>query len=220
MLTTVCYPIERISHVEVGSVLLHAWVRIWGVNSGDMLTCSEFRFNMVTDYLFTPIVETMRSASGSFKKTHPSVDRHEFDYLSQLNLKLMNYARRSIAPDDRVVQTIFQPEIRAEVLRLFGRPFLRTICAPHVTILTDGELILIQDGVGKRLGRRVRHGGIWSYIPLPKIAAVSLADGQGNLLTLSIHLPEDERIDVVFSTSTRQELDALLSRFKVCQGRR
>ncbi len=218
-ITTICYPIEKIAHVEVGGALLHAWVRIWGTTGDDVLACSEIRFNAVTDYLFTPIVETLRPPPGPFEKMAPDVARREFDHLSRLNLKLMNYARRSIAPGDRVVQTIFQPEIRTEVLRLFGHAFLKTICTPHVTILTDRELILIQDGIGKSVGEDARHGGIWDYISLAKIASISVADAQGDLLTLSVHLPEDDRVDVVFSASKGRELDVLLSHFEASQDR-
>jgi hypothetical protein len=209
-----CCPIQNISHIEVGVALLHAWVRLSGTASDGAPFCSEFRFNAVTDYLFTPIVDAIRSAARPAAKSTRRHTRRELDHLRGVNLKLVNYARRCLAPGDRVIQTIYQPEIRAEVLRVFNRSFYRTLSAPHLAILTTSELILIQDGAARRVGRGVRHGGIWTYIPLSKISALSLADGPDDRLTLTIHLPGDERVDMPFSASMKSELDVLLSSLK------
>jgi hypothetical protein len=62
-LASTCYSIGDISYVEVGSVLLQSWIKIRGLTSGGVLTSSEFKFNSVTDYLFTPIVERIRPAA-------------------------------------------------------------------------------------------------------------------------------------------------------------
>ena len=77
------------------------------------------------------------------------------------------------------------------MLRLLGNSFFRTLCSPHLNILTDRELILIQEGVGKcwACGTRyggakyggVKYGGVWSYIPLDKITSISTTDAENDL---------------------------------------
>jgi hypothetical protein len=109
---------------------------------------------------------------------------------------------------------LLQPEIRVEAFRLLGNSFFRTLCAPHISILTDRELILVQDGAAKRWGKNVQYGGIWNYIPLDKITSISLADTQDDLVSMSIHLPGDDCIDSLFSVSNRQEAEMLQSRIE------
>ena len=126
--------------------------------------------------------------------------------------KFMNYARRSIVPGEKVLYTILQPEIRARIVRLFGMSLFRTISTSHLVILTDRQLIIIKDENPGGWGDDSRYGGIWNYIPLDKIASVSLAEKGGNLLTLSIHLPQDDQIDTLFSVSNEQEVELFLNR--------
>lgn len=207
-----CFPAGDVIHVQVGSVLLRSWIAIRGTTMGQGLSSAELKFNTVTDYLFTPIIESMRPAADRVKGIDVAQERAKFAYLRALNYKLMNYARRSIKSGERVVQIVLQPEIRVAVLRLLGISFSRTLCAPHISILTDKELILIEDGAGKRWGGDVRYGGIRNYISLGKIVSVSSAVTQYDLLTLSIHLPGGEHIDSLFSATKKQELEELQAR--------
>jgi hypothetical protein len=213
-ITSTCYPIGNISYIEVGTVLLQSWVKIRGVASDGVLTSSEFKFNTVTDHLFTPIVERIRPAADCSERTDLDVERSKFNYLSRLSLKLTNYARRSLMPGERVVHFILQQEVRAEVFRLLGRSLFRTISVPHLSILTDKELIIVRDGIGKQWGKGVRYGGVWHYISLKKIASILLTDGDNDLLIMSINLPGNDRIDALFSVSNRREVDLFLTRFE------
>jgi hypothetical protein len=210
---TTYYPIETISYVEVGDVLLQSWVKIRGQTGDGVLTTSEFKFNTVTDHLFTPIVETVRPAAASSAAINEEGQRSRFNHLRELNLKLMNYAKRSVMPGSEILHFVLQPEIRGEVLRLLGHSFFRTRCTPHLSILTDRELILIQDGASKRPGRGIRYGGVWHYIPLDKITSISAAGTEKDLLTMSIHLAGDDRIESLFSVSNRGEIDILIGQF-------
>jgi len=224
-LACTCYCIGDISYVEVGSVLLQSWVKIHGLTSGSVLTSSEFKFNTVTDYLFKPIVESIRLAAGCSREVDSIVERSKFNYLRHSNHKLMSYSKHSLMPGEAVLHFVLQPEIRVELLRLLGSSFFRTLCTSHINILTDKELILIQDGVGKRWGGSARYGGakhgggvtyggVWHYVPLGKITSISLAGTENGMLTMSIHLPGDDSIETLYSVSNRGEVDELLSRFE------
>ena len=90
----------------------------------------------------------------------------------------------------------------------------RTVCLAHLSILTDRELILIQDGTSKRWGGDIRYGGVWHYIPLDKITSISLAGPEDELFTMSVQLPEGNCIDSLFSASNRQEVDKFLGQFE------
>ena len=212
-LTCTCYAVKDISYVEVGKALLQAWVKISGVADSGLPTTAEFKFNTVTEHLFAPVVTKIRSATDSSQGIEPSIEQSKFNFLTQENLKLMNYARRSILPDEKVEYIILQPEIREEVLRLFGNSLFRTVYRSHLSILTNRELILIQEGTGKRWGEDVRYGGVFHYISLDKITSIALSEPENELLTMSVQLPNGDCIDSVFSVSNRQEVDRFLTHF-------
>ena len=213
-LTRTCFAVKDISHIEVGKALLQAWVKLSGVTDGGLPITTEFKFNTVTDYLFEPIVKEMRSVTNYFQGHDLTTNQAKFDFLGQANLKLMNYARRSLLPGETIVDIILQAEIREERFKLLGNSFFRAVCLSHLSILTDRELILIQDGTGKRWGGDIRYGGVCHYIPLDKLTSVSLSGPDGKLLTMSVRLPDGDSIDLLYSVSNRPAVEAFLSRFE------
>jgi hypothetical protein len=211
-LACTCYPLEDISCVEVGSILLKSWIKIRGVTSDGALTSTWFECSLVTTRLFDPLVRKVRGAANNFEDKDRHQELAKFNYLANLNFKFMNYARQSIMPGEKVIDTLLQPEIHVQVFRLLGRSFVRITCPAHISVLTDQELIIIrdeEDGLAWREG--IRYGGIWDYIPLKKIMRISLAEREDDTLCLSIHLPQDDHIDCLFSTSNRHAVELFLS---------
>jgi hypothetical protein len=172
---------------------------------------SSIRYNTVTDYLFTPLVDKIRLAAVGTQGAIQKSEAGKFDYLFKVNYKFMNYANRSLLGEEKVIHAILQPEIKARLLVVLGRMYYRSIAPTHMSILTDRELILIREET--RQSGDDRYGGIWDYIPLNKIADLSLGKKDSSLLKLSILLPENDRLELLYSASARQELDQLLIKF-------
>jgi len=206
-----CYPIEGISYVEVRTVLLDSNFKICGVTSHGVAASSMLRFNTVTDYLFTPFLEKIRLGGADSKGAPPGLKSEEFGDWVRLNYKFMNLARHSLLGGDRVIHAVLQPEIRAHVLTVLGRTYYRVISPTHAAILTDRELIMIREEAWR--GGNDRYGGIWDYMPLNKIVALSLSEKDGDLLALSVQLPEGEHLECLFQAAAKQEVDQLLERF-------
>jgi len=76
-------------------------------------------------------------------------------------------------------------------------------------MITDQELILIQDTGNDKDGRATRYGGIWQYIPLRCIDSVSLSEVANDRLTLSIRCQPDRTIEKLFDISNLPELQQL-----------
>lgn len=221
ILTCTSYAVKDVSYVEVGKVLLQSWVKLSGVTDRGLPNSSEFKFNTVTEHLFAPLVEKIRSATSYSQETDLALERSKFNFLSRANLKLMNYARRSILPDEQVIASLLQPEIRVKVLTLFNKTFYHTISPAHLSILTDRELILIKEDPEKGADSGTSYGGIWAYIPLNKIAAVLLGERDPNTLTLSIYLPKDDEVSSIFAMADRSELEQFVGRLeKMRPGRK
>jgi hypothetical protein len=205
------YPIAGISCVEVSSVLLDARLKIIGMEGeGQVPASTMVRYNAVTEFLFAPIVERIRSG-GPASLSQAEEESSVFQAWGRRNFKFMNYARRSLRGGEPVLQAILQPEIRVSVVSAFGRSLRRTAFPTHATILTERELISIREVVYP--GDQERYGGVWDYIPLARIAGLSItANGRG-LVTLAIQLPGQTRFDLLFEPSVRDDLDALAAKF-------
>jgi hypothetical protein len=211
-LITTCYPHDGISCVEVGALLLQFWIEIRGTTAAGGLSSTRLEASAVTQDFLLPIVDRIRVSQNGVGEADWDVERDKFDYLASVNYKFMSYARRSIMRGEKVVHHVLQPEIRSEMLRMFGRSLYRTLSAPHITILTDREMILIRDGADKWWDSGIKYGGVWSYIPLNKITSVSLTREMANVLALSVGLPDGDTRKLLFAASNRDEVIALLGK--------
>lgn len=204
-----CYALEDIDYIEVGTVLLRSWLRLYGRSVEGEPSSATLTFNSVTEYMFKPFVEMVRPATADRPDTLFGSASDKFDYLEDLNFKLMNYARRALLPGERVTNSVFQPEIRSRVSRLLGPVLTRTVSPAHLTILTEKELILIRDTGGRKRGQDTRYGGTWFYVPLDRIRYASIEERENDTLVLSVDLLANNHIEVLFTASKRQEISQL-----------
>jgi hypothetical protein len=212
-LTCTRYALDDIHWVESGSILLYAWIGIHGVSSCGELVKSLFRFNSVTDQLFAPFINEIRGAGGDSASVDHELEIQKIDCLCRPGFKFKNYARRSLLPDEPVIDALWQPEIRHKLLTLLGRSFYRTLAATHLLVLTDRELIVLHEAeAGPRWQADSRYGGVRVYIPLDKIASIAVAKTDANLLALSVHLPAGDCVKCLFVAAQQPAVDRFLSR--------
>ncbi len=156
-----------------------------------------------------PFIERVRLTTFCGNEEEMHAKRAHFSWLAEANFKFMNYAERSLLPGERVVQTIYQPEIRPELLRLRGLALARSISPAHLCILTDSELIFLTDDDSQKWLRGNPHGAIWRYIPLTKTDLTSLTVRGESLLFLCILLRGNLQLESLFEASKREELERL-----------
>ncbi len=206
------YPLADLNYVEVGSILLKAWIRVSGRSSNGVLTSTVLKFNAVTDRLFAPFVQQIRAAVDPSAEVERAVELQKLDYLTTLNFKFRNFAYRSLQPGEGVIDSLLQPEMRRPVVTLFGRSLTRLVATTHLCILTDVELIIIRDDEDSPVWQSgTRHGGVWTFIPLDKIKALLLANERPDVFTLTIELPHDDRLESVFAPAQQREVERFLN---------
>jgi hypothetical protein len=212
-----CYPLEAISHVEVSAVLLDSQVTITGLTTSGVPSVSTLRFNSVTDYLFAPVVERIRLRSAGSRGWPVRSDSEAFDQWRYSNYKFMNYAKRSLLGDEKVMHAILQPEIRKHEFTLLGRTFSRLISPTQASILTDRELILILEGERKRGGEE-RYGGTWHFIPLNKIETLLASPKDETTWTLHVRAAHASPVECLYSSSAETDLRQFIDRFEGLSG--
>jgi hypothetical protein len=211
-LVTQCYPLTEISYVEVSSMLLDSRIKICGVNSQGLPATSMVRFNSVTEYLFAPILKNIRLAAVISKDNARGSELDKFDHWVKLNYKFMNFARRSLLGGEEVIHSILQPELKTPRFKILRKTYYRTIAPTHACILTNRELIMIREQLLQN--RKDNYGGIWDYIPLNKIATLSVNPKDENLLALSIRMLTDDQLEFLFQASMKAEIDQLIALFR------
>ena len=127
----------------------------------------------------------------------------------------MNYGRESLVSGETVLHFLLQPQIRQPLFTIFGKTFHKVLSLTHLTVVTDQELILIQESGSGKEGRAGRYGGIWQYIPLRSIISVSLSAVDNDRLTLLIRCQPDRTVEALFDISNLPELQQLRDQLQI-----
>ncbi len=208
-IVSTAYPLKTISFFEVGSILLNSWLALNGLTSDGVAISSVIAFNTANTRHLAPFINALRPVPMEVDDAAWQMELAKFDHLMSPNFKFMNYARESLVRGGRVIQSILQPEIRRHIFTMFGQKIYRTTSLAHFSLLTDKEIVFIrEDEQSVDKGKGKRYGGVWQYIPLRNITAVTLTDTSDDLITLSIKLAfGDQQLDKVFETSNKQEVE-------------
>ena len=209
-LASACYTPERICLVERGTILLYSWITVHGRVEGKIAS-TTLGFNTVTDHLLAPFLERMRPPTAGGQDSEPSEQRARFNHLAQANFKFMSYGQASIRPGAEVLGILLQPEIRRERFQILGISVERRVSTAHLVILTDSEFIVIRDDDTQGWIKGTPHGAIWTYIPRKDIVTTSLNPRDDGLLALSIEVTGELRVQSLFETRRRGDLDQLLN---------
>jgi hypothetical protein len=215
-ITTTSYQLENIYRIEFGEILLKAWVHIYGTNDQGQFSSTQLCFNSVTDFLFKPIIEAIRTLNAPIRPVDIQQKGAIFSPLKEKHFKFMNYARKSLLPGERVEQYIFQPVMETDLARIFGITLLkRIICLNHILILTERELILIrEEATNKCLKDGCHYGGIWNYIPLNYLQDLRIEDISDGLVELTMMLPAGDSLKMPFANERRPELEQFVDKIK------
>jgi hypothetical protein len=215
------YPLKRISDFEIGYVLLFSWFTINGVTEAGILSSSTVEFNTVTGFYFDYFVNRLRPATAQIAACEQSEERAKFDNLAVENFKFMNFALESLSGSEKVLHIVWQPKISKPMLMLGWYKSYRALTLSHLTILTNKELIVIQDDERSGENRGSRYGGKWHYIALSHIKAISLVDHTDDLLILSLTLsPGERQVEIIFSASKKEKITELQDQLKKLIGYR
>lgn len=203
------YPYQNIFTVELGSILLSSWLTISGTDSTGAAGSSTIDFNTSSLPLYSTFVDKLRLAPPRYEETQLQAEKGKFDYLSASSFKLMNYGRESLIGGEKVIQILLQTEIKRPLWTRLGNWFEQTVSPAHLTILTDRELILIQDVSHDRKVSQPKYGGIWQYIPLRSVKTAAWCELESGRLAFSITVSPDKVIEKLFDPSHRPEIEQL-----------
>ncbi|NUM45528.1 MAG: hypothetical protein HUU38_12560 [Anaerolineales bacterium] len=201
------YPYSMISDFEFGSILLYSWVTFRGVTQAGIAASTTIELNTTSVRHFTRFVNRLRPAPQKMEQIKQQAERAKFDYLENENFKFMNYGMVSLVEGEKVIQTVWQPQINFPIMKLGWHTFYRTRALAHLLVLTDQELIMIQDDERSEENRGVRYGGKWRYIGLDHLETVEVQEDRDKLIRLTLSVtPGKQQMESFFAASHREEI--------------
>jgi hypothetical protein len=203
------YPYAEIGSLELGNILLYSWFSIHGKTNTGSAAVATVEFNEACLRHFEPFFRKMRPAPAGSDPIEFKLEQAKLDYLTNENFKFMNFARESLVAGEKIIQSLYQPQNRQSMIRLFGHSLYRTLSLAHLTILTDQEIILIGDAERITENKRSRYGGVWHYLPLRKVASVALDEQPNNLLRLTFYVLPDIQLERLYDASHLQKVEKL-----------
>jgi hypothetical protein len=202
------YPLHAAMYLEHGRVLLKSWLKISSPWHSTMI-----KFNTVNEQVFEPIIEAIRPVSSYGEPEQLRLAKHQQElsrlgYLWKMNFKLFNLSRQSVKPGETILETVYQPEIHLPTLILFRKSVLSKYLTGHLTILTDKEMILVQESKRMKSLKESLYGGIFTYIPRSQIQNISFERETGKTdYAMNITLADNTRLRSEFLTESAVNLE-------------
>jgi hypothetical protein len=214
------YPWSTARDIEFGNILLYAWITLSGVTTKGEPDTSTVVFNLATARYFAPLIRKLRPAPPAIAdEAGYRAEQAKFGALASTSFKYMNFARESLAPGEKVLQTIWQPDLRRPIARVLGWSMFQTVSLAHLTLLTDKELILIWDDERSVKKAGMRYGGVWRYLPLRHLVSATVTERPDGCLMLALGLTANGQVEKIFDASHRAELEQLQRTLATLIGR-
>ena len=201
----VSYMFSELQAVQLGTVLLQSWIRIFGHSDTDYQETTLY-FDTVMEDMFVPVVESARLKATGLSPQGDPPKVGVLDRLMDESMKFLNYGKQSLLPGQQVKAMVYQPRAKGE--KTTGETHET---APHLTLLTNEELILIQE-TKQEASATQKYSGIWTYIPLNQMTHTKLeASKQDGWETLTIKIKGQQPFVVLYEAANRQEIEALVT---------
>jgi len=147
--------IADILSLEMGAILLHAWLE-WTFSAQGRTGRTRIHYNAVCQRLFQEALDTMRQGPSAPQTTRG--DRH-LEYLYGLPFKFMNIIMHNLLlPAEQVQAVVYQPAIWTTRFRLFRRQQT----AAMALVLTDSHILVAEEEL---TGRTDHWGLITRFFP-------------------------------------------------------
>ncbi|SMP41879.1 hypothetical protein [Anoxynatronum buryatiense] len=200
---TLIYDFAELQAIQIGTVLLQSWIRFFG-NTTSGYKDTKLYYDTVMEELFLPVVENARLKALGLSEQGTEPDAGVLGQLMEESMKFLNYGKQSLLPGQRVRSMVYQPRAKGTTTSEETNE-----TAPHLTLLTSEELILIQE-TKKDTSATQKYSGIWTYIPLHQITTTMLEESNDDgWEKLTIQLKEQKPVTILFDAANRLEIQTL-----------
>jgi hypothetical protein len=194
-------PVEALTSLELGTVLLYAYVQFTWVSQNQVKSL-KIEFNAADESIIRCLLDQLRATISGYPLRRISLVG---GILADLPLKFRNYLRIALLPDEPVCFAVYQPPIRR------AEGWLHALISPHRAVaVTDRHIILLEDDIRTHMEysmttrwcslRRIRRV---TFEPTSDAVWMHLSPGVG---------PITQDIDIPLDVETSSEVQGALER--------
>lgn len=164
---------DELLYIDYEKMLSAFWLTLVGQRQ-----TSTIRYLSREDTSFATILERLRrrSSQREHAPVPPDLRYKKLDELSQAAYKFLRMARTSLLPEQTIVDAYFQPAYK-DRKTLYGGLLGKTVTyAPHLSVLTDTELIVIQESEPIRTITYNQYAAKQLFIPYRTLQEVRIKE--------------------------------------------
>ncbi len=207
-ISTASFFMKEIQMVQMGTVLLESWISIWGKSAGEYISCTLY-FDTVLEELFEEVLNKIRNKALQLSPEPKKEGSKELDYLKEISEKFYNYGKFSLLPGQEIQNSAYQP--MAYVGKSKNSAEFQT--APHLMILTEKEVILIEEAKQEQKSTSQKYSGVWSYIQIPHISNIE-EQLEGEWMKLKIFLEGQKPKQIDYDPKNKLDAQNLTQNLK------
>ena len=162
----------------------------------------KIKYNSVEDYYIYPVINSIRLNSRQIEESvfskYDYIERKKFNWLIDTSFKHMNFAQKSLLPGQRIIDTLFQKLYMVKRNIFFHLLFFKRYHNPHLSIITDKELVLIQ---GVKLIRDIDYIKYYTkriFIPYMNLESIYV-NKENNVIKYNLTLKNNLSVSVYIS---------------------
>jgi hypothetical protein len=194
-------PLNPAIDLEMGNSLLFSWITLRDFSQDGITQKITLTFNAATARHYEPLIQKIRPVLEK-DQTRPR------QTLCNADFKFNHFAKESLLPGVRIIDSIWQPVFFTPVISFLGKPVIQNKRLAHMAILTENELILLWDDERSLENRGVRYGGVRRFIPIPKIKTGSLIEVDHKVCHFQLQLSDDSQIMRTFCIENQETVQS------------
>lgn len=141
---------KDVNYIDLSIILLHSSFII-----SDGHTRQEIIFNTSSESIFHKLINDIRDSQRPVRDDTINYDK--IQYLEELDIKLYNYSKFALKNHHKIINSVYQEHSKD------------ADSGSSITILTNNELLFIQEPHKDKQPMDSLYGGQWTYIALDKI---------------------------------------------------
>lgn len=166
---------------------------------------SKIEFDTSQGYIFDILLNNIR-LKGNLPETNSDENAYGFlklGFLKNLNPRIYDLAVQCQMPNRSIKNIVFQKKLLIRKLKILKKAVIMS----HVVILTEDEIIVIEEGRKKSKEPGLNFGGCWYFIPINNIISIDISSNDNFLLWFTLKLKGDEDVKFIFENGLKHELE-------------
>lgn len=166
---------------------------------------SKIEFDSSQGYIFNMLLDNIRFKGNLQESTseEKSYEALKLGFLKSLNPRIYDLAMECQLSNSSIKNIVFQKKLLVRKFKILKKLSIMS----HVVILTEDEIIVIEEGRNRKRNPELNIGGCWYFIPINNIISIDISSNDNYLLWFTIELNGNADVKLTFENNLKYELE-------------